>query len=241
MSYLRIYHPRPRALLRLVCLPHAGGVATTYRTWVSALPPWIELVSIQYPGRQDRLGAPFVAPLITLAEQIAEDLPVDRPLALFGHSMGATVAFEVARRVRPAHLFLSAPTDGSPTSLDTSTDERLVAAVRRLGGSGAVLLEHPEIRRLALPAIRHDVEMLAAHRIVAGPPLDSPVTVLVGADDKTCSVAGVRHWAQRTTAGFDLRVFPGGHHYLEDAGDLVVELLAGKLAQELTPAWEGPA
>lgn len=235
MDYLRIYHPRPHAELRLVCLPHAGGTATAYRGWGSALPPWIELVSIQYPGRQDRIGAPFVADLTTLAAEVAAELPRDRPMAVFGHSMGATVGYEVARLLPVTHLFLSAPASASARRLDTSDDDRLVADVRRLGGSGAALLEHPEIRRLALPAIRHDVLMLGAHEIVGAPPA-CPVTVLAGESDRTCTTAAARDWARRTTAGFDMHVFPGGHHYLEDAGDQIVRLLAEKLEASRTGA-----
>ncbi|GAA4958439.1 thioesterase II family protein [Actinoplanes utahensis] len=236
MDYLRIYHPRPAAELRLVCLPHAGGTATAYRGWGSALPPWIELVSIQYPGRQDRLADPFVADLTTLITEVIAALPRDRPMAVFGHSMGATVGYELARRLPPVHLFLSAPASAVGRRLDTSDDDRLVADVQRLGGSGVALLDHPEIRRLALPAIRHDACMLAAHEIADGPPPDCPVTVLAGDADVACSPDAARRWARRTTAGFDLRVFPGGHHYLEDAGDQVVRLLAEKLEASRTGA-----
>lgn len=237
MKYLRTYHPRPQAELRLICFPHAGGVATGFRSWGPALPHGIELVSVQYSGRQDRLGDPFTADILTLVAEVAEELPTDRPLAFFGHSMGATVAFEMARRIRPVHLFLSSPSGARTTPLDISTDERLLADVRRLGGSGAAVLDHPEIRRLALPAIRHDLKMLAAHTITDEPPLDRPVTVLVGNADHTCSVAAAERWAQRTTTEFDLRVFPGGHHYLEDAEDEIVSLLAEKLGT----SWAGAA
>jgi pyochelin biosynthetic protein PchC len=232
MKYLRTYHPRPQAPLRLVCLPHAGGSATAFRSWGSALPSWIELVCVQYSGRQDRIGEPFVADVPTLVDEVVAELPTDGMLALFGHSMGATVAFEAARRTRPVHLFLSAPSTGREP-LNTATDEQLLAGVKRLGGAGATLLEHPEIRRLTMPALRHDLKMLAAYEIADGPPLDCPITVLIGDGDHTCSAADAGRWAKRTTTEFGLRVFPGGHHYLEDVGEEIVALLAGKLEQHL--------
>jgi pyochelin biosynthesis protein PchC len=232
VNYLRMYHPRPQARIRLVCLPHAGGTATAFRDWSNALPFWIELVCVQYPGRHDRIGEPFVTDITTLVDEFVADLPTNGPLALFGHSMGATVAFEAARRTRPVHLFLSAPgTEREP--LDFATDERLLAEVKRLGGAGARLLEHPEIRRMALPAIRHDLEMIAAYEIADGPPVNCPITVLIGDSDHTSSAVDAKRWAERTTAGFSLRVFPGGHHYFEDVGESVVELLAGKLERHV--------
>jgi pyochelin biosynthetic protein PchC len=232
VNYLRTYHPRPRARLRLVCLPHAGGTATAFRSWSDALPSWIELVCVQYPGRHDRLGEPFVADVPTLVDEVVADLPADGRLALFGHSMGATIAFEAARRTRPVHLFLSAPsTDREP--LNFATDEQLLAAVKRLGGTGALLIEHPEIRRMALSALRNDLKMLAAHKIADGPMLDCPITVLIGDSDHTCSAADATRWAERTTNEFDLRVFAGGHHYFEDVCERVVELLAEKLERHI--------
>jgi len=228
MSYLRIYHPRPQARLRLVCLPHAGGAATAYRAWSEALPPWIELVCVQYPGRQDRIDEPLVADLPTLVDEVTAALPSGGRLALFGHSMGATVAFEVARRARPVHLFLSAPASGR-TALHTATDEQLLSEVKRFGGSGTALLEHPEIRRLALPVIRHDMKMLAAHEIADGPPLTCPITALVGDADHTCPVEEAGGWATRTSAAFRLWVFAGGHHYLEGEAPRIVSLVAAQL------------
>lgn len=232
MNYLRTYHPRPRARLRLVCLPHAGGTATAFRSWSDALPSWIELVCVQYPGRHDRIGEPFVADVPTLVDEVVADLPTDRMLALFGHSMGATVAFEAARRTRPVHLFLSAPSPGR-TPLNIATDDQLLAEMKRLGGAGASLLEHPEIRRMALPVIRHDLKMLAGYEIADGPPLDCPITVLIGGSDHTCSAVDAKRWAERTRTEFGLRVFPGGHHYFEDVGEKIVALLAEQLEQHL--------
>ncbi len=227
-DYLRRYHPRPQAAVRLACLPHAGGVATAFRGWGETLPSRIELLCVQYPGRQDRLSEPLVPDLPSLVDEVAAALPVDRPLALFGHSMGATVAFEVARRVKPVHLFLSAPVTGR-APLDFSTEERLVASVQQLGGSGAALLDHPEIRRLALPTIRHDLQILDAHRIAAGAPLECPVTVLVGESDQSSTAADAEVWAERTTGDFEIRTLPGGHHYFEEAGDELVALFTRRL------------
>jgi surfactin synthase thioesterase subunit len=232
VNYLRTYRPRPGARLRLVCLPHAGGTATAFRCWSDWLPPWIELVCVQYPGRHDRLADPFVTDVPTLVDEVVADLPADGMLALFGHSMGATIAFEAARRTRPVHLFLSAPsTDREP--LKFATDEELLAEVKRLGGTGAMLLDHPEIRRLALPAIRNDLRMLAAHKMAEGSALDCPITVLLGDSDHTCSAEEAKRWADRTTAGFCLRVFPGGHHYFEDVGESIARVLAEELERHV--------
>lgn len=227
-DWLRRFPPRPGAELRLVCLPHAGGTASMFRGWGTMVPSWIELIGVQYPGRQDLLREPFVPTLQRLVDEVVAALPADRPLALFGHSMGATVAFEAARRLNPVHVFLSAPVSGR-NLLDFSTDDRLVADLRKLGGAGVELLDDPELRALVLPAVRHDLRILDAHRIAAEARLTCPVTVIVGEQDHHSTVTDARAWTARTKGTSQVRTFPGGHHYVEDAGPDLVALLTRRL------------
>ncbi|WP_424210796.1 thioesterase II family protein [Streptomyces sp. BI20] len=213
--------------LRLVCFPHAGGSAGTYVPLTRALAPEIEVRAVQYPGRQDRRRETPVADLLDLAGRIAERLHEagPRPFAFFGHSMGALLAFETARALRaagrplPVRLFLSgrgAPT-GSTNPHDVMPDDAaILRAVRMLGGAGAGLLEDPELRDLALPALRADYRALAAHDWRPEPPLEVPITVLTGREDPVVPTAEAARWAEQTTAAEDTRVFPGGHFYLDD-------------------------
>src|ERR1700712_4687720 len=120
MTWIRRFHESPGASARLVCFPHAGGAATYFYPLSRTLAPSIEALAVQYPGRQDRRAEPCVDDIHELADLVAPALLewADRPLALFGHSMGATLAFEVAGRlekagVRPAGLFVSGRRGGA--------------------------------------------------------------------------------------------------------------------------------
>src|SRR5690242_16412325 len=107
-TWFRRYQAAPGAPVRLLCFPHAGGAATWYFPVARALAPHVDVIAVQYPGRQDRRLEPLVTDLTELAARIVAALPDDdRPLGLLGHSMGATVAYEVARRTEPAALFVS--------------------------------------------------------------------------------------------------------------------------------------
>ncbi|MEU9481760.1 alpha/beta fold hydrolase [Streptomyces sp. NPDC048191] len=223
--WVRRYHPAPEARTRLVCLPHAGGGATYYFPLSAALAPAVEALAVQYPGRQDRHREPCVDSLPELARQLVPRLLpwTDRPLALFGHSMGASLAFEVARLlehehgITPAALFASArraPSRHREESLHLRGDAELVREVQRLSGTDSQLLADPEVLSMVLPAIRNDYKAAETYRYVPGPGLSCPVTALIGDDDSRVTVEEARAWADHTTGTFALRVYDGGHFYL---------------------------
>ncbi|MGN9796072.1 thioesterase II family protein [Streptomyces sp. OZ13] len=224
--WFRNYRPAPDAPLRLVCLPHAGGAATFYHPVAQALSPRIEVLAVQYPGRQDRREEPAVTDIAVLADTIAEALAprTDRPYALFGHSMGATVAFEAARRLEaaghgPAALFVSgrrAPCLDREGDLQPRTDEEVVAEIRALNGTGAELLDDAEVLDMILPALRADYAAVRRYRYSDGPALRCPVTAFTGDSDPKASAADVGAWAGHTGSAFELRVLPGGHFFLVD-------------------------
>ncbi|WP_026410865.1 thioesterase II family protein [Actinomadura oligospora] len=236
LSWIRAFRPRPAARLRLICFPNAGGAASAFRDWPDLLPPSVELLAVQYPGRQDRYAEPLVRDLTAMADAIAEEVMavLDRPAALFGHSMGAIVAFETARRVRPrypsplAHLFASAckaPDARVPTGLRFD-DEEVRAFIHRLGGSGAAPLADEGLWRLTLPMLRSDFLMADDYRYTPGAPLTCPITAIAGDADTTFTASDAPRWAAHTVGGFEARTLPGGHFYNEDVpGDLVALLL----------------
>lgn len=246
--WLRCPVPVRDARVRLVCLPHAGGGASAYRRWPASLPGHLELRVVQYPGREDRLDEPCVTDFDRLADLVTAALTGlrDRPLALFGHSMGAALAHEVALRLQrrgmgPKHLFVSgasAPRHHRPGTLHLESDDELVAEIQRLGGDPGGALTHDELRELVLPAIRGDYHAVETRRVVAGSRLTCPVTALTGLDDPEAPVDEVADWAGYTSAGFTLRTYPGGHFYLDDVHDrLVADVVAalGPLAWPDTP------
>lgn len=225
---------------RLVCFPHAGGAATSYVPFSRLLSPAVDVLAVQYPGRQDRHREQPVESVTRLAELVADALdPADgRPYAFFGHSMGAVVAYETARRLAarsapgPLRLFLSgrAAPEPRPQAADRMTsDADVIAAIRMLGGTGVGALDDPELMEMALPALRADYRAIGAYAWQPGPPLDCPITVLVGDTDPVAPVERAAAWSGFTAADTDLRVFPGGHFYLdghtEEIGDVITAAL----------------
>lgn len=237
--WLRRYRPVPHAEIRLVCLPHAGGGASTFRRWPALLPRHLELHAVQYPGREDRLADECVTDFTRLADLVTDALTplLDRPLAILGHSMGAALGHEVAVRLERRgrtlrHLFVSglpAPAHHEAGTVHLGDDDALVAELRRLGGTDDRALDHPELRELLLPTVRADYQAFETHRPAPAPPLSCPVTGLLGLDDPTATTDEVRDWARYTRGRFTLRTYPGAHFYLDDALDRVVSDVAAAL------------
>jgi pyochelin biosynthesis protein PchC len=237
--WLRTLLSAPDRTLQLFCLPHAGGTASFFAPLAAAvgrLPAGgVEVVAVQYPGRHERFGEPCFEDLRELAAAVAQVLAPRAsaaPFALFGHSMGATVAFEAAlllesRNLVATTLFASGRTaPGAPRKLAEPTDDRsLVANLRKMGVTDSRLLEDPDLLELVLPAIRADYTAVRDYRFEGGANLRSPITALVGDEDEFVSVEDARGWRQHTDAGFELRVFPGGHFFLAEHSEALAALV----------------
>ncbi|MFD3827219.1 thioesterase II family protein [Streptomyces sp. NPDC058625] len=231
-GWIRRFHPAPEADTRLVCFPHAGGSATFYFPVSRAVSPGVDVLAVQYPGRQDRMYEPHVDDIPTLADRITEELVhwADRPLTLFGHSMGATIAFEVARRLEargtvPLGLFASgrrAPSRHRGEQVHLLDDDGLIRELRRLSGTDAEVLDDEAILRMVLPAMRSDYRAVETYRYEPGPPLNCPVIALTADDDPLVDVAEARAWAQHTVAPFRIRIFTGGHFFVSAHAESVV-------------------
>jgi pyochelin biosynthetic protein PchC len=221
-----------------VCFPHAGGSATFYRPVACALAPGVDALAVQYPGRQDRRHEPCLDTIPDLADAVLDALlpALDRPFALFGHSMGALVAFEVATRMRarslvPAALFVSgrrAPSSDREENLYLD-DDALLAEIRSLDGTHAQLLESEELLRMVLPAIRADFRAAATYRPPGGEPLTIPIHVHVGDRDPKVDLAEAHAWRNQTTGRFTLTTYPGGHFYLSAHVPALVAAIAAEL------------
>ncbi|WP_432842512.1 thioesterase II family protein [Dactylosporangium sp. CA-092794] len=244
--WIRRYNTAPGSPIRLACLPHAGGSASFFVPVSRGLHPRIEVLAVQYPGRQDRRGEPSVADIPTLARLVAAELAgwLDRPLALFGHSMGATLGFEVGRILEkehgqaPAWLFASgrrAPSRHRDERVHEQDDNGLIAEMRRLSGTDAGILGDEELLRMILPAIRNDYRAAETYRYTPGPPLSCPITALVGDADPKVTVGEAESWREHTSAAFDLKVYPGGHFYLAKQQRAVLELIEARLATVTGP------
>ncbi|MFG2091955.1 thioesterase II family protein [Streptomyces sp. NPDC048612] len=238
--WIRRFNPRDDAGFRLACLPHAGGSAPFYFPMANALPEDVDVLAVQYPGRQDRRTEPAVTDLQTLADRVATALEpwTDRPLALFGHSMGATLAFEVARRLEsrngtvPAALFASgrrAPSRHRHETVHLRDDDGIIAELKQLSGTNPQVLGDEELLRMVLPAIRADYRAAETYTYEPCAPLHCPVVGLTGDDDPKVTLDEVRAWGEHTEGPFDFQVFPGGHFYLADHQSDIIALVLDRL------------
>jgi pyochelin biosynthetic protein PchC len=239
LRWFRCWRPVPHPRVRLVCFPHAGGTAGFFRTWTPGLAPDVEVLGVQYPGREDRIRETMPDTMECLADLVAEALgPVlDRPVALFGHSMGAAAACLVAHRLEAGaqasvtQLFVSgrpAPLLDRGGSAHLLGDDELWEELRRLGGTSEEVLDYPELRRLVLPAVRADYRLSETCRPAPGT-LGCPVTAFLGDRDPEVTLDEAMGWAETTRAGFALQVFPGDHFYLVDQQAEVLRVIGRTL------------
>ncbi|MET7936064.1 alpha/beta fold hydrolase [Streptomyces sp. NPDC005322] len=238
--WIRRFCPSPDARVRLLCLPYAGGAAPFYLPLTRSLAPDVDVLSVQYPGRQDRQREACIDSVAGLADAlVGEVVPwTDRPLALFGHSMGASVAFELALRMEwlghpPPVVFVSgrtAPSRPRGSTVHLRDDAGLVAEILSLGGTDPRVFEDEGLRRMVLPALRNDYRAAETYRSAPGFRLAAPLRALVGADDPHAPLDAVRAWEEHTEGGFDLRMYPGGHFYLADRMEFVATDILGQIS-----------
>ncbi|MEZ4454028.1 MAG: alpha/beta fold hydrolase [Nannocystaceae bacterium] len=236
---------RPRAAarprVRLFCLPHAGAGASVFFPWSRELPEDVDVCAVQLPGRESRFGEAPLRRMAPLADGIADAIlrHVDGPYAIFGHSMGATVGFEVVRALRrrgaPAPLRLivagrRAPHLPTPTPLRYPLPRpEFIAEMQRLGGTPPAILAEPELLDLFMGVLRADFEVLETHAFAPEAPLPTPITIFHGERDAEVSLAEIEAWAQHTSGGQRLHVFPGGHFFPHQSRALVL----GRLLEAL--------
>lgn len=235
--------------MRLFCFAHAGGAAGVYRPWCHALPESIELFAVQLPARANRLREAPLTRLPDIVEAVVQALRplLDRPYALFGHSMGAVLANEVARQLGhagaplPSHLFASGrrpphwPNPDPP--LHPLSDAEFVAEIqRRYGGIPAEVAQHQEVMDMLLPSLRADIHALETHLPPAGRlPLACPVSVFGGSHDPLTPREHLEGWHAESRAPVRVCVLPGDHFYLNTQR----EALLGELCASLAPLLQG--
>ena len=234
--------PRKQVGLKLFCLPYAGGTASVYRNWVEVLASTVQVIPVELPGRGARSKEPPFLGLPRLVEVLAEAmLPLlDSPFAFFGHSMGAVIAFELARYLRrrqfpePQALLVSgrrAPqTDPEPVTYNLPKDE-FVNELGKLGGTPKEVLEHAELMELMIPLLRADFQLVQTYEYYAEPPLRCPIAVYGGLQDPDITRDLLQPWEVHTISDFTLRMLPGDHFFVRSSESVLLGFLARDLSR----------
>jgi medium-chain acyl-[acyl-carrier-protein] hydrolase len=245
-SWVVCPNQNPQAQMRLFCFPYAGGGAAAYFRWSQLLPPDVELYAIRLPGRESRLReAPYVR-LVPLIEDMAGALTpyLDKPFAFFGHSMGASLAFELTRWLRrrnmpqPLHLVASghrAPhlPDRHPPLYHLPDDDLVREMDERYNGIPKVILENAELLAMFLPAIRADLTILDTYQYEEEAPLACPISTFGGDDDPSVTEEELSGWRMQTQGTFRLRMFAGDHFYLQAAQTEIVQAIIQEMSHHL--------
>jgi medium-chain acyl-[acyl-carrier-protein] hydrolase len=240
------WRPDPAARIRLFCLPHTGAGAATYRTWAGRLPRHVELIAVRLPGREVRYRE---APYTSAAELVPAMLAglarwLDRPHAWFGHSLGALLAFEAARRLATAgHPPLALLVSGRVAPHLTPRQPPVHAAptpavldrLRELAGTPEEVLADPHALAALLPTLRADFAVAETYTYHPGPPLPCPVAVFGGDRDPLADPAELDAWRAHTAAGCQVRLYPGDHFYLHRGGQPLIPAIAAVLSSVDTP------
>lgn len=234
--------PRPQAKLRLFCFPYAGGGALIYREWADDMPAEIEVCPVQLPGRERRLREPSFTHVDPLVDALVPALEpyFDMPFAFFGHSMGATIGFELAARLEklgkatPQHVLASARRAPQLPAEDDEKyyllpDNKFKERLREIQGTPEQVLENEELMDLMLPLLRADFELVDTYPPTNLPPLGCPITALGGLEDHEVPRQELEAWGEMTRRRFRMRMFPGDHFFLHPERKSVVMAVAESL------------
>ncbi|WP_407977229.1 thioesterase II family protein [Brucella pseudogrignonensis] len=230
---------RPRAALRLFCLPYAGANAAYYRSWAPYLPDNVELWPVELPGRGTRFSAPLQQDMDLLVRDLARAVVQnsDIPFVLFGHSMGSAIAFALALELKklgrlPAMVVCSgrsAPHRIKIRNIHKSPDSDIIAEMTRLGGTPAEVLESAELMELVLPIVRNDYTLIETYKPKPAHRIESPLLVLCGKDDLDAPPESLEAWRDLTTGRMKLSLFDGDHFYLNDQKHAIISAIMHNL------------
>jgi surfactin synthase thioesterase subunit len=227
------------ARVRLLCIPYAGGSARIFAPWPELLPAGVDVWAVEPPGRGSRIVEPPSETLEPVVEELVEAVEpeLDAPLAIFGHSMGALVGFELARALRrrglaePEELFVAGhqapqlPAREPPTR--GLSDADFVERLRRLGGTPEELLEHEDLLEVFLPLLRADFAAVESYEYRTEAPLRCEITAFGGLDDRLVDREQLEAWRVHTVGRFDVQLLAGGHFFLrQSAASLVADISA---------------
>lgn len=244
--WFKCHAPLQAPTARLYCFPFAGGGPSTFRDWQARFPK-TEIWAVHLPGRESRMTEPPHTQMDSLMDVLAPLVAAhaDRPFSLFGHSMGAMIAFELARRleaagaIRPSQLFLSG--HGAPGKADESAKSHLlphaefVERIRKFDGTPEEVFEHKGLLDIFVPLLRADITLVETYAPVPDAQVDCPIVALGGKDDTDVPIESLAAWRTRTRTEFEMHVFDGGHFYWQPEPESMLSVIDAALPAPLTP------
>jgi len=243
-SPVSIRVPNPAARLRLFCFPYAGAGAGAYRDWSGMLPRDIEVAAVQLPGREWRIKEkPLDDMRLLVADALTAIRPLlDKPFALLGTSMGGTLIFELARALRaagdPLPVCLMPLAIGAPHLPETKLfhnlpDAELLAEIGDFGVLSDEITSHPELLEMLLPILRADCTAHETYQYRDAAPFDFPIWVYGGFGDELVTKERLDAWATHTTGACRVHMLPGGHLFVDDMPDMLLQSMARRLYESL--------
>lgn len=251
-KWLQSWPSRLTPLVDVICIPGAGAGASLFKPWLPQLPGYCALHVAQLPGRETRLEEPALEDVKTVVDGLAAATATSgigfgrgRPRVLFGHSMGAVLAFELASVLQeldtaPDLLIMSATTPpAGHMDRASPTDDELKDLLLAFDPANHSMLEHPELFDSLAPALRADFTLLRRHAIEEHRMLDGiPVHLLFGESDPAVSEDAVMRWQRHFSGEVASHRFAGGHQFpfvdsLEPVTDLLARLVADLVKQRM--------
>jgi surfactin synthase thioesterase subunit len=231
--------------MRILFFPYACGGASIYRNWHQFFPSEIEVIPIQLPGRENRISEKPYSSLTELTEQLFETFKplFNKPIALFGHSMGSLISYELSKRmqlsgVTPVHLFVSAHAAPDKRTYDTNdhllSDNELINKLRKLSFTPEPVLQNKDLMQLLFPMIRSDFAMIETYEFKDGPLLECPLTIFGGTNDKEVSLSELDNWKHHTKADFSKVIISGDHFFIHENASVIASAMLKKLTAALT-------
>ncbi len=229
--------PRPKADLRLICFPYAGGNASTYTSWVNIIPDNVELVLVQPPGRATRIFEQAYTSMDSLIQSLIKVIPskLDKPYILFGHSLGSRVAFELMNKLKqqeyplPQHFIASGSRGPQCTSdkkeLYKLPDEDFIFELQKLNGTPKALLENKDLMDLLLPLIRADFELSDKYLYSDNTRFNCSVSVLGGEYDVDITDLHLKSWGDFFTKKITQHIIKGDHFYIDTNRETVLRIV----------------